>query len=213
MPHLTCEKEQVSCSHAMRVRANRAGVRKIDWLDYVFGHISTICGRLRRVTQADELADQLQAGIAEINAELATIGDQSWFSVVTTAEGWTVGHTAHHIAEGYAQSRVWIDEAIDTGRPVVIDDAAITLRSTINAGCLEAHGAEPRAATLDMLRERGRLLVDRVRSLTDAQLDAPMMVVMGQAREGRAVAGTGTLRHARGHLESIRTALGTAAVA
>jgi hypothetical protein len=170
-------------------------------------------GRLPPVTQADELADQLQAGLDEINTELAAISDHSWSTVVTSAEGWTLGHTAHHIAEGYGQSRAWIDEAIDTGHPIVIDAASVTLRNTLNTRCLEAHGSEPREATLEMLRDGGRLLVERVRSLTDAQLDAPMMVVMGQAREGRVVAGTGTLRHARGHLESIRTALSPAAVA
>jgi hypothetical protein len=162
------------------------------------------------VTQADKLADQLQAGIDEINAELAAIPDQSWFSVVTTAEYWSVGHTAQHVAEGYGQSLAWIDESIAMGRPVVIDEAAVTARNAINANCLEEHGAQPRDATLALLRERGRVLVARVRTLNDAQLDAPMMVVMGQAREGRLVAGSGTLRHARGHVESIRSALAPA---
>jgi hypothetical protein len=106
-----------------------------------------------------------------------------------------------------------IDEAIETSQPVIIDAAAVTLRSTINTHCLEAHGSEPRAATLEMLRDRGRQLVERVRLMTDPQLDAPMMVVMGQPREGRAVAGACALRHARSHLESIRTALALAVAA
>jgi hypothetical protein len=87
------------------------------------------------VTQADELADQLQAGIDESNTELAAITDQSWSTVVTSAEGWTVGHTAHHIAGGYGQSRC--------GVPVVIDNASMTVRTTLNTRCLEAHGSEP----------------------------------------------------------------------
>ena len=63
------------------------------------------------MSEADELANQLQSGLDEINAELSAIPEQSWFSVVTAAEGWTIGHTAHHIAEGYAQSLAWIDES------------------------------------------------------------------------------------------------------
>jgi len=89
-----------------------------------------------------------------------------------------------------------VDEAVNTGRPVVIDDAAITLRNDLNARCEAEHGSESRIVTLEMLRHRGQLLVERVRALSEAQLDAPMMEAMGQAREGRVVAGMGTLRHA-----------------
>jgi hypothetical protein len=166
------------------------------------------------MTQAEELAAELGRAIAQVNQELSTISDDQWSGAVTAAEGWTVGHTAHHIGEGYGQSLAWIEEAAQSGQPVVLDaEVGLPRIHAANARCLEQHGAESRAETLAMLDERGHRLVERVRALTDAQLEAPMMIVMGEERPGRLVALTGALRHANSHLANIRSATGSSGIA
>lgn len=163
------------------------------------------------MTEAEQLASELQAAIDGINEELAQISEERWSSTITAAEGWSVGHTAHHIGEGYQQSLSWIEQAGRTGQPVVLDPAVDIPRINVaNARCLNEHGAESRAETLTLLRDAGRRLVDRVRSLTDEQVEAPMMIVRGEPRPGRLVALPMALRHANVHLESIRTVLAPA---
>ena len=153
-------------------------------------------------TRADEVANELQGAIAQINRELSDIPHEHW-STLTAAEGWTVGHCAHHIAEGYSQSRRWIDTAVESGQPVLLD-GEVTRINEANARCLELHGDEARAATLALLDDNARRLVERVRVLTDEQLDSPMMIFRGEPRLGSVVALNGALRHANTHMESIR---------
>jgi hypothetical protein len=153
-------------------------------------------------TRADEIADELQGAVAQINRELSVIPREQWSSV-TAAEGWTVGHCAHNIAEGYGQSLRWIDAAVERGQPIVLDDE-VTRVNEANARCLELHGDEPQAETMALLENNARRLVERVRVLTDEQLDSPMMIFRGEPRLGSTVALNGALRHANTHLESIR---------
>jgi hypothetical protein len=63
-----------------------------------------------------------------------------------------------------------------------------------------------------LLDNNARQLVERVRVLTDEQLDSPMMIFRGEPGLGSTVALKAALRHANTHLESIRattTALAT----
>ena len=160
-------------------------------------------------TRANQIADELERAVAQINQELSDIPHEHW-SNVTAAEGWTVGHCAHHIAEGYGQSLRWIDAAVESGQPVALD-GEITRINEANARCLDLHGDEARAETLVLLDGNARRLVERVRVLTDEQLDSPMMVFRGEPRLGSAVALNGALRHANTHLESIRATSGVSA--
>ena len=153
-------------------------------------------------TRANQIADELERAVAQINQELSDIPQDHW-STVTAAEGWTVGHCAHHVAEGYGQSLRWIEAAVESGQPVALD-SEVTRISEANARCLEVHGDEARAETLVILDDNARRLVERVRVLTDEQLDSPMMVFRGEPRPGSVVALNGALRHANSHLESIR---------
>jgi hypothetical protein len=68
-----------------------------------------------------------------------------------------------------------------TGDPVVLDPAvAIPRVNAENAKCLEEHNDESRADTLAFMDRAGRALVDTVRTLSAAHLDATLMVVMGE---------------------------------
>ena len=162
------------------------------------------------MTRADDLAAELQAAIDAIHAELDAIPDDRWTTAVTGPEGWPVGHTAHHIGEGYLQSLRWIEQALVDGKPLVLDPAVgVPAINAANARCLEEHGNEARAQTMAFMRANATRLVSRVRTLSDAQLDGPMMQLKGepQARPGSMVAVPMALRHANNHLESIRGAV------
>jgi hypothetical protein len=159
------------------------------------------------MTRADDLAVELQTALEAIHAELETLSDDRWYRAVTGPEAWRVGHTAHHIGEGYLLSVRWIDQAVETGQPVVLDPAVdIPAINASNARCLEEHGDESRADTMSFMHATATQLVDRVRRLSDEQLDQPMMVVRGNTRDGSAVALPLSLRHATIHMDSIRGA-------
>ena len=159
------------------------------------------------MTRSEELAGELQAAIDAIHTELAAIADDRWTNAITGPEGWPVGHTAHHIGEGYLQSLRWIDQALGEARPVVLDPAVgLPAINLANARCLEEHGHQARAETMRFMSANAQRLIDRVRTLTDAQLDEPMMILMGQARPGSMVAVPMALRHANNHMDSIRGA-------
>jgi hypothetical protein len=162
---------------------------------------------VQRMLASISLADELQAATDSIDQELQALSDERWNNGVSKPEGWPVGHVAHHIAEGYGQSLRWIERAVSEGKPVELNPAVdIPAINVANAHCLEAHGAEPRAETMAFLRTNAARLVERVRSLTAEQLDAPMMIVMGDVRLGRQVAVPMALRHANTHMDSIRGA-------
>ncbi len=159
------------------------------------------------MNRAQELAAELERALGDIHAELEAIPDQRWYNAVTGPEGWRVGHTAHHIGEGYLVSLKWIDQSIAQGRPVTLDPQVdIPAQNEANARCLQEHGNEQRATTMAFLRGSARKLIDRVAQLTDEQLDAPMMIVMGEERTGGQLALPMALRHANNHLQSIREA-------
>ena len=159
------------------------------------------------MAESEQVAQQLQSELTRVNDELAAIAEPRWSESITQSEGWTVGHTAHHIAEGYDLNRRWIERASSAGQPVVLDPAVdVPAINDANARCLEEHGAEARADTLRLLNENAQLLVQRVRTLSDAQLQSPMMIVAGNQRSGREVAFDLALMHANRHLESIRAA-------
>ncbi|MBV9544183.1 MAG: DinB family protein [Chloroflexi bacterium] len=159
------------------------------------------------MAEAEQLAEQLEAELARVNDELAAIAEPRWSNSVTQSEGWSVGHTAHHIAEGYALNRTWIEKATSQGHPVVLDPAIdIPAQNEANARCLAEHGDEPREQTLRLLQANAQQLVATVRALSEDRLEAPMMVVAGSTRTGRELALGMPLFHANRHLESIRAA-------
>lgn len=159
------------------------------------------------MNRAQEIAAELERAIGEIRAEIVAIPDDRWTSAVTGPEGWRVGHAAHHIGEGYLQSLRWIDQCVRESRPVQLDPAvAIPAVNEENARCLQEHGGEDRTETMAFLDSSAQKLIRRVSELTDAQLDGPMMLVMGEARTGNQVALPMALRHATNHLQNIRDA-------
>lgn len=159
------------------------------------------------MNRAQEIAAELERAIGEIRNEIAAIPDDRWAGAVTGPEGWRVGHAAHHIGEGYLQSLNWIEQSVRENRPVQLDPAvAIPAVNEANARCLQEHGGEERADTMAFLDASAQKLIRRVGELSDAQLDGPMMIVMGEARTGNQVALPMALRHATNHLQNIRDA-------
>ncbi len=162
-------------------------------------------------TRGEQLASELEAAVEDIARELEAIPDELWSQARTTSEHWTVGQTAHHIAEGFLLSDDWIQRSVESGAPVTLDPAVdLPARDALNARCLVEHASETRTDTLRLLRANARRLGDTVRSLGDEQLDSPMLRFGDRERTGSQVAVPLALRHAHQHLESIRGALALA---
>jgi hypothetical protein len=91
------------------------------------------------MTNAEELAGELEAATDTIHTEVAAIADDCWSNAITGPLGWLIGHTAHHIDEGYLQSPSRIEQAVVDARLIVLDPALL--------------GCEPSTApTRDVLR-------------------------------------------------------------
>jgi hypothetical protein len=92
------------------------------------------------------MSDKIRAAVSQveglISEALSTLEDLSdaQGQATTASEGWPVGYAARHIADGFRQSREWI-EAACAGAPAHVDRAAI---DASDAAGLATHGVGER---------------------------------------------------------------------
>src|SRR5690242_4869570 len=103
--------------------------------------------------------------------------DEQW-RLVTTAEGWTVGVTAHHVASTY-ESLAGLVNLIATGGDVPA--IAMEMIDAANARHAVEYANVSKAETLELLRRDSAAAVSLLRGLDDAQLarTAPMAFAGG----------------------------------
>jgi len=128
---------------------------------------------------------------------------EQWLLTVP-GEGWTVGVVLHHVAEGHAQGRRWL-EAMVRGDGVA--DTAEEIDRINAAHAVRAEGIGT-AETLVLLESNGAELETTLRALTDEALDrgAPFGPAGGRVLPTVDLAVV-TARHAREHLAHARGAV------
>ncbi|MGH7385330.1 MAG: maleylpyruvate isomerase N-terminal domain-containing protein [Candidatus Rokuibacteriota bacterium] len=130
--------------------------------------------------RTESLAKHFEAQAAEMTAVLGKLSDADW-KKVTSAEKWSVGVTAHHIAGGH-EGLLGIVKTIASGQS--IPNFTMAMLDELNAKHAREHAGCTRAETL-ALHERGAAAAAAaVRALSDAELDRSGVVA--------------------GHLDSIR---------
>lgn len=151
---------------------------------------------------ASQLADDYDGIMAQVIEVAESCSDSDW-TVACPNEGRTVGVVFDHIAAGNPQVVRWIDEFL-AGRPVPLTADELNAR---NAAHAQRAANRPRAQTVQDLKDGSKSTSHAIRSLTDSQLRQAQEFAWAGRQEVAWVA-SAAFRHPRGHLKSIREALG-----
>jgi uncharacterized damage-inducible protein DinB len=155
--------------------------------------------------RATDLADRLVAANAAVIEAVENSSDADW-QRVTSSEGWTVGVTARHIAVSHVPI-MGLVELVATGGEV--PPITIEMFHAGNAQHAQEHASCTREEVLEILRRDGKAAADKLRGLSDEQLDnaAELPLLGGRRLSAAEIVETGLIGHPRSHLESIRAAL------
>ena len=115
-----------------------------------------------------------------------------------------MGVVFDHIGEGNPQVVAWIQEFL-AGRSVPLTPEELNAR---NADHARRAATRPRAETVQDLKGGSKSTSKAIRSLTEPQLHQTREFAWAGRQEVAWVA-SAALRHPRGHLKSIREALGS----
>jgi hypothetical protein len=154
------------------------------------------------MSAASQLADEYDGMMAEVIEVAESCSDNEW-KVPCTNEERTVGVVFDHIATGNPQVVEWIHEFL-AGRPVVLTPESLNAR---NADHARRAANRPRAETVQDLKTGSASTSRAIRSLTESQMHQGQEFAWAGRQEVAWVA-SAALRHPRGHLKSIREALG-----
>jgi hypothetical protein len=156
-------------------------------------------------SRAEDLAKQFEAKASEATAALERLGDADW-KKVTTAEKWSVGVTAHHIASSH-ELIAGIIKTIAGGQPG--PNLSMDVIHEMNAKHAQDHAGCTKAETLALHKQGAAVAAETVRGLSDAQLDRSGAVLAGMPPMSAAqLAGGLLVGHVDEHLGSIRATVG-----
>lgn len=151
--------------------------------------------------RAESLAKQFEAKAAEMTGAITKLSDADW-KKVTSAEKWSVGVTAHHVAGGH-EGILGIVKTIASGQS--IPNFTMAMLDEMNAKHAREQAGCTKAETLALHEKGAAAAAATVRALSDAELDRSGTVLTGappmttqQVVEGILIS------HITGHLGSIR---------
>jgi DinB superfamily len=160
-------------------------------------------------TKGDALAIRFETKVRETAATLERLSDADW-KKTTSAEKWTVGVTAHHLASAYeAVPRIATTIASGGSR----GHFTRAMLDELNARHAVEHAACTKTETLALMRKTAAAAASVVRGLDDAELaksgivfdDVPPMTA--EQLITRAL-----IEHTDEHLRSIQQTVGTRGV-
>jgi hypothetical protein len=155
--------------------------------------------------RAESLAKQFEAKAAEMTATIEKLTDADW-KKVTSAEKWSVGVTAHHVA-GAHEAIVGIVKAVAAGQS--LPNFTMAMLDEMNAKHATEHANCAKAETLDLHKKGVAAAAATVRSLSDAQLDRSGTVLTGMpAMTTQQIVEGILINHVNEHLGSIRATVG-----
>ena len=156
-------------------------------------------------SRAEDLAKQFEAKASEATTALERLSDADW-KKVTTAEKWSVGVTAHHIAVSH-ELIAGIIKTIADGKPG--PNLAMDAIHEMNAKHAQDSANCTKAETLAAHKQGAAAAAATVRALSDAQLDRTAAGLAGMPPMSAAQLAGGLLAgHIDEHLGSIRATVG-----
>jgi hypothetical protein len=155
-------------------------------------------------TRAESLAKQFETRVTEMTETLEKLTDADWKKV--TAEKWSVGVTAHHVA-GSHEGISGIIKAVSAGQSM--PNFTMAMVDEMNATHAREHASCTRAETLALHKKNTAAAAALVRGLSDAALDKSGTVLTGMpAMTTQQIVEGILINHLNEHLASIRAAVG-----
>ncbi len=151
---------------------------------------------------ASDLADEYDALMADVIAVAGGCSRADWTTSCINEQR-SVGVVFDHIAEGNPDVVRWVQEFLH-GRPVEMTLETVTQR---NAEHARRAAARPRGETVADLKAGSARTSEFIRSLTDEQLELTQEFAWAGTKNVGWVA-SAAVRHPKGHLKSIKEALG-----
>jgi hypothetical protein len=155
--------------------------------------------------RSESLAKQFESRVAEMTGAIEKLTDADW-KKVTTAEKWSVGVTAHHVA-GAHEGISGILKTVASGQSV--PNFTMAMLDEMNAKHAVEHASCTKAETLALHTKGAAAAAALVRGLSDAQLDTSGTVLTGMPPMNAQQIVEGILiNHINEHLGSIRATVG-----
>jgi hypothetical protein len=155
--------------------------------------------------RAESLAKQFEAKAAEMTGVIKGLSDADW-KKTTSAEKWSVGVTAHHVAGGH-EGILRIVKTIASGQS--IPNFTMAMLDEGNAKHAREHAGCTKAETLALHEKGAATAAAVVRGLSDAELDQKGTFLTGMPAMTTEQAIEGILiNHINGHMGSIRQTVG-----
>ena len=151
---------------------------------------------------ASDLADEYDAVMADVIAVAGGCSQAGWTTSCINEQR-SVGVVFDHIAELNPEVVRWVQEFLN-GHPVEMALETLTQR---NAEHARRAAARPRGETVADLKAGSVRTSEFIRSLTDEQLELTQEFGWAGTQSLGWVAGV-AVRHPKGHLKSIKEALG-----
>jgi hypothetical protein len=155
--------------------------------------------------RAETLAKQFEAKAAEMTAAIEKLTDADW-KKVTSAEKWSVGVTAHHVAGAHEE----IAGIVKTGASgQSVPNFTMAMLDEMNAKHAREHAGCTKSETLALHRKGVAAAGALVRGLSDTELDRSGVVLTGMPGMSAQQVIEGILiNHIAEHLGSIRATVG-----
>lgn len=153
--------------------------------------------------RAGTLTERFEQANQELIQAVERCSDAQW-RATTSAEGWSVGVVAHHLAEGH-KAIAGLIQAAASGQPLAM--LTMEMLDQRNAEHAKQHANSMRTETLELLRQNAALAAATVRGLTDDQLDRIAQARIGPMKVQEMIERI-LIGHVQNHLDSIRATIG-----
>jgi uncharacterized damage-inducible protein DinB len=155
--------------------------------------------------RAQALAERFEQMNRQLISTVESCSDEQW-QAKTTAEGWSVAVTAHHIA-GAHEAIAGAAQGLATGQglPPITSE----MLDEMNAKHAQEHASCTKEETVELLRRNGQTAAGIIRGFSDEQLErsAPAAIMGGAEMSTEQFVENGLIGHMRGHADSIRTTI------
>ena len=155
--------------------------------------------------RANALAKQFEEASQAMTDALGRLSDADWRKA-TSAEKWTVGVLAHHVALGHAAIANLI-KTVASGQSV--PNLTMETIDQRNAQHAREHANCTKAETLELHKKNAATAAGVVRGLSDAELDRSGTILTGRPpMTAQQAVERILINHVHDHLGSIRTTVG-----
>ena len=151
--------------------------------------------------RADALAKRFEEASQAMTDAVTRLSDADW-KKTTSAEKWSVGVVAHHVAQGHAGISRLV-KTIAGGQSV--GNFTMAMIDEMNAKHAKEHAGCTKAETLELHKTNAAAAASLVRGLSDAELDRSGSVLSGMpAMTTQQVVERILINHINEHLGSIQ---------